>query len=341
MMKKIKVSILIASLFLITLFMAGSGMGQVFRPAQAQEKVGGTVTVYTSVPQDLIEEFKGAFEKKYPHTKINVYQAVTNDILAKLKVEKEAGAVGADVIWVADSASAQLLKSQQYLAKYVSPEAKKIPKSLKDKDGYYCGSRVINVVLAYNTKDTTPPSSWNDLLNPKYKNKIGLPSVKSGASYSFVGSLASHRNFGWSFFEKMKANGGVQVKANNDAVQKLASGEFTLTPVLDYMVKELKDKGSPVDYVVPREGAVMVVSPIALSKEARNTPGGKQFIDYVLSKEGQQMLSRQNVVSVRTDITPPPGVPSIQKIKGFPTKTAYLTEARQEINEKFDNIFGK
>ncbi|MDR3601593.1 MAG: ABC transporter substrate-binding protein [Desulfosporosinus sp.] len=334
---------LVVGLLLMSLLLAGCSTENSSTQAEAKPEgnSNGTVSVYTSVPQDLIDQFKSEFEKKYPNLKINVYQGVTNDILAKLKAEKEAGATGADVVWVADTASAEVLKSQKYLAKYTSPEGQSIPDSMKDNDGYYYGSRVINMVLAYNTANTTPPTSWNDLLNPKYKGRIGLPSVTSGTSYSFVGDLASNSDFGWNFFEKLKTNGGVQVKANNDAVQKLASGEFTLTVVLDYMIKAMKDKGSPVDYVIPKEGAVMVVSPIALIEGAKNAAGGKKFIDYVLSKEGQEMMSKQNVVSVRSDITPPNGVPSIKDIKPFPSNDVYLNNERQEINDKFNSIFGK
>lgn len=334
---------IIVGTLLLSLLLAGCSAGNA--PVQPEPKPdpkpSGTVTVYTSVPQKLIDQFKSQCEKKYPDIKINVYQAVTNDILAKLKAERDAGAIGADVVWVADTASAELLKEQKYLAKYSSPEGSNIPASIKDQDGYYYGSRVINMVLAYNTANTKPPRSWNDLLDTQYKDKIGMPSVTSGTSYTFVGNLAANQNFGWAFFEKMKANGGVQVKANNDAVQKLASGEFTLTVVLDYMIKDMKDQGSPVDYVIPEEGAVMVVSPIALVEGGKNADGGKKFIDYVLSKEGQELLSKQNVVSVRSDITPPAEVPSIKDIKAFPSDNVYLTEGREEINTKFNNIFGK
>jgi iron(III) transport system substrate-binding protein len=342
-MRKNSLARLLAGFLLLSLLLAGcsAGSAPAQSAAQPEPSGSGTVTVYTSVPQTLIDQFKGEFEKKYPDIKINVYQGVTNDILAKLKAEKDAGAVGADVVWVADTASAELLKGQKYLAQYASPEGANIPDSIKDKDGYYYGSRVINMVLAYNTANTKPPQSWNDLLAPQYKGKIGMPSVSSGTSYTFVGDLAANPDFGWAFFEKMKANGGVQVKANNDAVQKLASGEFTLTVVLDYMIKAMKDQGSPVDYVIPQEGAVMVVSPVALVDGGKNAAGGKKFLDYVLSRDGQELLTKQNVVSVRSDIIPPSGVPSIKDIKAFPSNDAYLNDAREEINTKFGNIFGK
>jgi iron(III) transport system substrate-binding protein len=324
----------------LALFLAGHQTGS--QPAAAKTaEGGGVVTLYTSVPQELIDQYKQEFEKKHPQIRVNVYRAGTNEVLAKLKAEQQAGGVAADVIWVADTASAELLKGQKLLQKYNPPEAAKISAAMKDKDGYYYGSRVINMVLGYNTKNTSAPKSWRDFLDPRHKGKIGLPNVTSGSSYTFVGALAAHPSFGWKFFEEMRANGGIQVKANMDAVQKLATGELSLVAILDYMVKEMKDQGSPVDYVIPAEGAVMVISPIALVAGGKNLAGGEKFIDYTLSKEGQAMMSRQNVVSVRTDITPPPGVPAVADIKAFPLNNAYLNDARAEIHQKFNAIFAR
>ena len=110
--------------------------------AASSQAASGTFTVYTSVPQTLIDEYKGEFSKKYPELTVNVYQAVTNDILSKLKAEKEAGSIGADIVWVADEASAVLLKEQGYLESYTSTEDAGIPDSMKDKDRSYYGSGV-------------------------------------------------------------------------------------------------------------------------------------------------------------------------------------------------------
>lgn len=307
----------------------------------ANDTASGTVTVYTSVPQALIDQYQEAFNKVYPDIKVEVYRAVTNDILAKLKAEQEANANVADVIWVADESSAVLLKEQGYLTPYKSTEDAGIQDSMKDSENYYYGSRVINMVLAYNTSALSEaPSSWNDLLDLAHKDKIGMASVESGTSYAFVGNMAAADGFGWEFFESFKANGGVPVKGNSDVVSKLAAGELVLTPTLDYMVKAAKDNGSPVDYVVPEEGAVMIVSPICLANHSKNEKAGQTFIDYVLSLEGQTMLGEQDVVSVRTDVNPPQGVPSVSDLKAFPADNEYLNEGREEINGKYGDIFG-
>ena len=325
----------------VSLFAAG-GQQSPASGAAVSGPPSGTILVYTSVPQNLIDEYTVEFRKHYPAINVEVFRAATGDIMAKLTAERMARAPSADVVWLADQASAVMLKNQNFLARFVSTEDANIPVSMRDKDYFFYGSRVINMVLAYNTQAIqTPPTSWKDLLNPAYRGKIGIPNITSGTSYAFVGNLASHPDFGWAFFENMRANGGVRVSANADAVRSLSTGEFVLTIVLDYMIKEAKDNGSPVEYVIPKEGAVVVISPIALTSGSRNPNASGAFINFVLSAEGQATLHRQNVVTVRSDLTPPPGVPLVSDILAFPENSEYQNTAQEEIYTKFEEIFGR
>ena len=297
-----------------------------------------TITVYTSVPQNLIDEFKDAYEDKYPEKTIEIFRAASGDLLSKLRTEHEAGSVQADVVWVADFQSAVALKGLDMLEAYESSEKSAINSNLIDPEGYYYGSRIINMVLAYNTNVATP-SSWNDLTNPEYAGKIGIPSVSSGTSFSFVGTLASNPTFGWEFFEAVRENGGKQYSNNKDVAERVATGELAVAPVLDYMVTSMKLQGSPIDYVVPEEGLVMVASPIALVTDSKAPETAKSFIDFTLSQEGQEIMSKQNVVSVREDVEGSENVPSINDVKILETNLDYLNENNEEITAKFEEIF--
>ena len=96
-----------------------------------QEEYSGEVTVYTSVPQDLADQFKIKFEEKYPDVTVNIYRATSGEVLTKIKTEAEGGQLSGDVLWVADFASAESLKELNLLDKYDSEEAKILMKLLK------------------------------------------------------------------------------------------------------------------------------------------------------------------------------------------------------------------
>lgn len=331
MIKKMKKGFIGLLLLMTTFLVACAG-------ETSTDAADDTITVYTSVPQDLIDEFKSAYEDANPDKTVEVFRAASGELLSKLRTENEADSVEADVVWVADFQSAETLKELDMLEQYESTEKDMINSNLIDPEGYYYGSRIINMVLAYNTNVETP-SSWNDLTNPEYEGKVGIPSVSSGTSFSFVGTLASNDDFGWEFFEEMRANGGNQYSNNSDVAERVATGELSIAPVLDYMVTGMKLQGSPIDYVVPEEGLVMVASPIALVKDSDAPETAKSFIDFTLSKEGQEIMSAQNVVSVRDDIEGNENVPSISEVKILETDLDYLNENNEEITSKFEEIF--
>ena len=308
--------------------------------AAENQKVSGSLTVYTSVPQDMADTFQKAFEEKYPDVDMNVYRATSGEVMTKMKTEKEAGQMSSDVVWVADFSSADSLKELGLLAQYGSPEGSEIEDSLKDPEGYYYGSRIINMVLAYNTA-IEAPASWRDLLDESLKGKTGIPSVSSGSAFQFVGTMAANPNFGWEFFEEMRANGGMQFKANNDVLQRIATGEIQAGAVLDYMVTDMKNQGSPVDFVIPEEGAVAVASPIALVNGCANEDTAKAFIDYVLSQEGQTLLASLNTTPVRKGIETPEGVLSLDTLNLMESDSSYISGHSAEIKDQFNQIFGE
>ncbi|WP_249869184.1 ABC transporter substrate-binding protein [Oceanobacillus saliphilus] len=330
---------IIALLLLMITILAACGSSE---DSAAEGNEGVTeeekITVYTSVPQDLVDEFKAAFEEAHPGKTVDVFRAASGELLAKLQAEHDADSVQADVVWVADFQSAEALKELGLLEQYESTEKDAVNSNLIDPEGYYYGSRIINMVLAYNT-NVEAPASWNDLHNPAYEGKVGLPSVSSGTSFSFVGSLAADDNFGWEFFEKMRENGGKQYSNNQDVAERVVTGELAIAPVLDYMVTGMKLQGSPIDYVIPEEGLVMVASPIALVADSAAPETAKSFIDFTLSKDGQEIMSSQNVVSVREDVEASENVPSIGDVKILETDLDYLDAHNEEITAKFEEIF--
>jgi iron(III) transport system substrate-binding protein len=326
--------------------LAALGLAAAAGTAAAQDssaKAGGTVTIYTSVPEDLMNAIAQRFGKDRPGYSVKVYRAGTPDILAKLEAESKSGSVGADVVWVAETTAAEDLKDLSMLRPYSSPEAKSIPDSLKDPRGYYYGSRLINMVIAYNTAKVPEPKSWNVLLDPAYKGRIGIPSpANSGSALYAVGSIVARKDMGWEYLESVRANGGVQLKNNSEAVQKVASGELLVAVALDYQVKNLRDGGSPISYAVPREGLVMVVSPIAILKGAQNPRGAEALLDYVLSKECQRFMSEsQSVVPVRPDVETPAGVPSLGQLRSIDSDPVFIKQNKGDIIDRFSKIFTK
>jgi iron(III) transport system substrate-binding protein len=305
------------------------------------EGLGGTITLYTSVPQPIADKIQVDFQSKFPAITLEVFRSGTSAVTAKIATEKEAGAIQADLVWVAEPSTYEDFKDQDLLLKFTPAEAKNLPKEMKDPDGYYYAGRLINMIIGYNTGLSSPPKRWPDLTKPEYGNKLGFPSpLRSGAAEAAVKTLAD--KYGWDYFENFKANGGVQIANNSMVRDMLATGELMVGVLLDYMVRGAKAKGSPMDYVWPEDGAVFIPSPIAVFNASKNPEAAKVFVDYVISQEGQKtMVELGDFIPVRTDVEPPAGAPSLGKIKKLPTDWKAVQEMRQDTKDRWTALFGE
>lgn len=303
--------------------------------------LSGKIALYTSVPQPIADKIQADFSSKFPAVKLVIFRAGTSEVVAKLMTEKTAGSIMADLIWVAEPSTYEDFKAQGLLLKFTPEEAAIVPAEMKDSDGYYYAGRLMNMIIGYHTSLSSPPKSWKDLLNPAFKGKAGFPTpLNSGASEAAVRSLAD--TYGWKYFEDFKANGGKQVKNNSSARDMVSTGELLVGVLLDYMVREVKKKGSPIDYIWPEDGAVFIPSPIGILKDSKNPNAAIAFVNYLISKEGQQALVKiGDFYPVRADVKAPAGAPDLDTIRILPTSWKAVRDKRQETKDKWSALFGK
>src|SRR5699024_4434668 len=60
-----------------------------------------TITVYTSEPEEKVDEINAAFMETHPDIIVEVYRAGTGDLNARIATEKQSGDIEADVLWAA------------------------------------------------------------------------------------------------------------------------------------------------------------------------------------------------------------------------------------------------
>jgi iron(III) transport system substrate-binding protein len=304
----------------------------------AQPKAPSRVLLYTSVPQELATQFAGAFMKKRPDIKVEIYRAGSTEVGAKIAAEREVGGIRADLLWLADAPIYYDLRKRGELFAYISPEAKATPAELKDPKGLFTAGRLINMIIGVNTeviplKDA--PKSWKDFPDHGKKAVMGNP-LYSGSNFVTVAAFVQKDGWGW--FERARAQGVAIVRGNSEAATALAGKEFGVAMTLDYIVAGLIKKGAPLAIVWPSEGAISVPSPIAIIKGTKNPEGSKAFVDYVLSKEGQEFLVKQEVIPVRGDVKPPKGQPSAKEIKFLPIPYEWAADNAPAIREKFEKM---
>ncbi|HEY3165685.1 MAG TPA: extracellular solute-binding protein, partial [Candidatus Binatia bacterium] len=199
-----------------------------------------------------------------------------------------------------------LLAKRGHTEPYNSPEAKPFPDSFRDPAGGWVAAYLQLNVIAYNTKlvaKSEAPKGYDDLLNPKWKGKMGLDDKQ----YIWFDGLLKvmGRDKGLAYFKRL-ATQGIHFRSGNTLLANLlAAGEFgVLINARPESVDELKQKGAPVEWVASRPTTANVL-PIAVAKNAQHPNAAKLFMDHMLSEEGQRILSAMSRTPARPGVSTP------------------------------------
>ncbi|MDE6107635.1 MAG: ABC transporter substrate-binding protein, partial [Oscillospiraceae bacterium] len=273
---------------------------------QTPEKTySGKVMMYSSMQEEQLMAIKEGFEKKYPGVTMEYYFAGTSKVVTKISTEAQSGHVDADVIWVGDAADYASFKTEGILQQYTSPEAASLDPAYVDADGYYTAARLVGVGIAYNTTMVTAeeaPKTWTELLDDKWKDQIVMSDPgTAGTTKYWMNAMMCSDKYGADYMQKLKDAGCLLESGTTGTHNQLAAGAYKVGVCLDYVTANLISDGSPIAFLYP-EDTVSIASPIGLVANCNNEENGKLLYDFILSKEGQEILVANNLVSVRTDV---------------------------------------
>jgi iron(III) transport system substrate-binding protein len=266
-------------------------------------KKEGVLVVYTSMSVDQAQRILDVFKTRYPFLKTTMFRAVGERLLTKIMTEAQAGKYDFDAVQSAES-QAYFLKKKNLLQRYVSPEAKHIQKPFFDPDGYWTAVYIMPNVIAYNTrmvKRNEVPKADEDLLQPKWKGKMGMDHTKPEWFAWKLKRMGEEK--GLAYMRKLGAQefrlyAGLSVVTN-----LLAAGEFPL--VLNtylHNVEDIKRKGAPVDWIA-QDPIFTKSQPLGIGSKAQHPNAAKLFTDFMLSEEGQKVIASFGRVPTRRGVT--------------------------------------
>ncbi len=308
----------------------------------ATPSASGTFVLYTSESEDDVNLLAEDFMRRTPGVTVKIFRAGSGPVEAKIDAEMQAGRIQADVIWFADIGFFQNLARKGMLLSYSPPSARRVSSEFHYDGNQFHEVRLIFNVVAFNTRQVKfRPTSWWDLTLPRYRGRMGMPSpFVSGAAFAHVGTFAALPEFGWSFYQKLQENKAVVFRSNGDVIQKLASGEISVAQVVDFFVRALRAQGSPVDYVVPKEGAVLVPTPVGIIRTTGNRAAAEAFVSYLYTPEAQRLFVTRSYIPVAPGIPLPPDTPEAAQIKIIQPNLSYIERHREDIKQRFTALFG-
>jgi iron(III) transport system substrate-binding protein len=319
-----------------------AALGLMALGAPAFAAPSGTITVYTSQPQEQMASVVEAFNKDYPDVQVEIFRTGTTELMSKLQAEFTAGSTPADVLLIADAVAMTQLKQDDRLLTHPEAPTEGIPAAVIDPDKTFFGTKLITTGIVYNTTMVQePPKGWDDLKTPEVAGSLIMPSpLYSGAAVIHVGTMVQQPEFGWDYYEALADNGAVAGQGNGTVIEAVARGEKAYGIIIEYMAMNAKQDGSPVDFVWPEQGVSSITQPVAILKDSDNVEAAKAFVDWQLSRAAQEQSVTQGYFPIIEDVAAPEGYPEPASLNILPLDAAALMADDQANKETFADLFG-
>jgi ABC-type Fe3+ transport system substrate-binding protein len=299
----------------------------------------GAVVWYTTTEQKLLEPLLARFAARYPAIKVQPLIVGQAALAPRVTTEQLGGKFTVDLLSNDDLTIEQLVDAGATQPYRIS-EAERFAKGTIDPKFAWTTLYVNTMVIAWNTErlkadKLVPPASLADLTKPEWRGHLAV----DGADFPwYVGTLATQPDAA-DLLAKLAAQHPLITNGHTFTLTQLEAGEFDATPsAYGYLVEKERLAGRPVDFVRTRP-ALLALSIIALAKNAPHPNAARVFLEWLLSKEGQQVFQEIGLrTSARVDM------PVNRRI--FDPKQPYAIERPPErskyaaLQSQFKTLFG-
>ena len=249
-----------------------------------------TIIIYSSMEQFRGEALQEQLNEEFPDLHVKVVYASTGKSAAKLSVEGEKTdadiIVGLETGYMTRVIDIMAPMSHLSAINYID----EFNPSIFDNQAViwerYGGSLIINtdVLKKY---DLPLPKTYQDLLNPIYKDKIAMPDPKSsGTGYFFYKSLVNE--FGvegaLAYFDALHPNIKQFTESGSGPIKLLNQGEIAIAMGMTFQAVNEINKGMPFELVFPELGSPYNTSATSMLKGRENDPDVVRVYTYIINE---------------------------------------------------------
>ncbi len=304
-----------------------------------------TVNVYTIWPENYARPMFQEFEKA-TGIKVNFIRFSSGEALARVIAEKNNPRI--DVLFGGPVETFAAGIKEGIFEPYKSPSFAKLPARFKQADGQWTAIADDPLVFMTNAaflkgKGLKAPASWDDLLDPAYKNQLQMADARtSGTAVTRIFSVLEvnkrDEEKAFAYLKKLRQNVQVYTKSGGGGTLPVGLGQagggiFFIVDAL-----ETRAKGYDVVISFPKEGIGTSAEAIALIKGAKNPVEGRKLIDFATSAAMQSKLAEHkvNFVPANPDVKTDPALAEILKGANiFPIDDEYAGANRKRIVDRW------
>jgi iron(III) transport system substrate-binding protein len=267
----------------------------------------GTLTVYGSLPTRNWSPAGEAFQKE-SGIQVNYINLISPRIFARANAEFAAGKLEAD--WVDTT---EVLMAKDWMERgllrqpYKVPGFDRLPPELRDPNGNWYSIFRTPYVFGLNTEvvqESEYPKSWKDLLHPRWKGRLGLPSIDSGGAlfnaYAFL-----REKFGEDYLKGLAAQKPRIYPSSTPLLTDLVRGEVALTFLAPASIRNQLDQGAPLRGIYPEEGASAYPTTGGITASAPHPNAAKLYLNWLTSLHGSNIVASSGIYGTNPDANPP------------------------------------
>ena len=238
--------------------------------------------------------------------KVNVVKANADELIERLKNEGESSP--ADLFVTVDAGKLFNAREAGVLQKIPSKNINQnIMNELRDPEGFWAPITYRSRVIVYSNErvDKSDLSTYEDLANPKWKNRLLVRSSSNAYNQalmsSLVANLGSENTENWS--SAVVSNFARDPKGSDrDQVKAIAAGQGDIAIVNSYYIglllasekEEELNAGNSVSVFFPNQGegdrgSHINISALGLIKSSPNKENAIKLIEYLTSEEAQDV----------------------------------------------------
>lgn len=252
-------------------------------------------------------------------------------------------------VWSGGQAENHIIADQKgFIERYQSPNAADLPAEYNDAEGVWSGFYTDSIAFCYNKTEldrlgAKVPESWEDLLQPELKGRIVMPHpATAGVGYMVIWTIRQVQgdtDKAFEYLQQLDENILQYSKSSATSTEMAGRGEIAVGIALDSDCAKAYDTGyEALQYSYPSEGTGYEVGAVSVLKGAANLEGAKKYMDWILSKEAQDLYGDvpSFAAPIRADAILGEGVPAQDSIKRVKWDQAEVAEQRESLLKLFN-----
>ncbi|XBC65313.1 ABC transporter substrate-binding protein [Defluviimonas sp. SAOS-178_SWC] len=188
------------------------------------------------------------------------------------------------------------------------------------------------------------PACWEDLTKPEYKGQVQMANPNSsGTAYTTLATMVQlfGEDGGFDYMKRLHANINQYTKSGSAPIKAAGQGETTIGIVFMHDAVAQTVAGFPIVTVAPCEGTGYEIGSMSIIAGARNMDEAKQFYDWALTADAQNLALQVNAFQVPSNKNAQTSdkAPDLASIKliDYDFKTYGSSDERKRLLAKWDS----